>query len=177
MNPMKTILPLALTAALLLLAACDSMDTGAADDLVVVEAYLYADEPVDDIRLTTVVSIDSEDSLAAPINDADVRLVKDGVTYALTSSGTDGTYFYGGDDLVVATDDVFRLDIDRGSTHITAETTVPAVLAGGTEIEGARDVLTRVLAGLDPIATGGRDSSDVSAAVITRVTPPRINPQ
>ena len=126
---MKTILFLSL-AGLLLLAACDSTDAGEADDLMVVEAFLYAGEPVNDIHLSTVIPLDSEDSLGTPINDADVRLVKDGVTYALTPSGTDGSYFYGGDDLVVATGDVFRLDVDRGGTQITAETTVPGPPTG-----------------------------------------------
>jgi len=126
---MKNLTLLAI-AALLLLAACDSTDAGEADDLLVVEAFLYAGEPVNDIHLSTVIPLNSEDSLARPINDADVRLVKDGRTYALTPSGDDGSYFYSGDDLIVETGDVFQLEVDRGGTHITAETVVPAPPTG-----------------------------------------------
>ena len=125
---MKNLTLLALAA--LLLAACDSTDAGEADDLIVVEAFLYAGEPVNDIHLSAVIPLDSEDSLARPINDADVRLVKDGRTYALTPSGDDGSYFYSGDDLIVETGDVFQLEVDRGGTHITAETAVPAPPTG-----------------------------------------------
>ena len=123
---MKTVHVAFLLSALLLLAACDSMDAGEADNLIVVEAFLYAGEPVNDIHLSTVIPLDSEDSLTAPINDADVRLVKNGTTYALTPSGDDGSYFYSGDDLVVATGDIFQIEVDRGGAHLTAETTVPS---------------------------------------------------
>ena len=47
MRTMKTTLSFAL-AGLLLLAACDSIDTGELDDPVVVEAFLFAGEPIDD---------------------------------------------------------------------------------------------------------------------------------
>ena len=123
-------LTLLAVAALLLLAACDSTDAGEADDLLVVEAFLYAGEPVNDIHLSTVIPLDSEDSLGTPINDADVRLVKNGTSYALTPSGNDGSYFYSGDDLVVASGDVFQIEVDRGGAHLTAETTVPGPPTG-----------------------------------------------
>ena len=121
---MKTTIILAL--ALLLLSACDSVDSGEFDDPIVVEAFLFAGEPIDDIHLSSVLPIDSEDTLATPINDANVRLVKGGASYTLISSGTEGFYHYPGDGLTVETGDVFRLEVDYGSTRITAETTVPA---------------------------------------------------
>ncbi len=126
---MKTTITLALFA-LVLLAACDSVDSGEGDDLIVVEAFLFAGEPIDDIHLSSVLPIDSEDTLATPINDAAVRLVKGGAAYALMPSGTEGFYHYPGDDLTVETGDVFRLEVDYGSTRIAAETTVPAPPTG-----------------------------------------------
>ena len=60
-------------------------------------------------------------------------------------------------------------------THRDAENAVARIL-GGVAGEGARDTLSRVLAGLDPVANAGAEGSDVSAAIITRVTPPRITP-
>ncbi len=125
----KTTIFLAL-AGLFVLAACDSAETGEADDLAVVEAFLYAGEPIDDIHLSTVIPISSEDSVGMPINDAEVRLLKNGTSYMLTPSGSDGFYHYAGDDLAVETGDVFQLDVDYGGTRITAETTVPAPPTG-----------------------------------------------
>ena len=122
---MKTTITLALTA-LFLLSACDSVNSGELDDPIVVEAFLFAGEPIDDIHLSRVIPIDSEDSLAMPINDAAVRLVKDGAAYTLTPSDTEGFYHYPGDDLTVEIDDVFQLEVEYGSTRLTAETTVPA---------------------------------------------------
>ncbi len=126
---MKTTITLALTA-LLLMAACDSVDSGDLDDPIVVEAFLFAGEPIDDIHLSSVIPLDSEDSLATPINDADVRLIKDGAAYTLAPSGTDGFYHYPDDDLTVEIGDVFQLEVEYGSTRITAETTVPAPPTG-----------------------------------------------
>ena len=128
---MKTTITLAL-ATLVLLAACDSVDSGEFDDPIVVEAFLFAEEPIDDIYLSSVLPIDSEDTLATPINDADVRLVKDGTAYTLMPSSTEGFYHYPGDDLTVETGDVFQLEVEYGSTRITAETTVPAPPTGIT---------------------------------------------
>jgi len=62
-------------------------------DLVVVRAYLYANEPVTEIQLTSTVGLGSEDSLGPPISDADVKLFKDGVTYQLVPTfGREGYY-------------------------------------------------------------------------------------
>jgi CRP-like cAMP-binding protein len=60
-------------------------------------------------------------------------------------------------------------------THRDATASVSAVL-GDMGVGGSRDALSRVLGHLDPVGTGGHDDADVSAAVLTRATPPRINP-
>ena len=52
---------------------------------------------------------------------------------------------------------------------------VSAVLTDAREA-ASREALTRVLGRLDPVSSGGPDDADVSAAVMTRTTPPRINP-
>ncbi len=96
------------------------------NEMVVVQAYLYADEAVRDIRLTSTLPIDADTSKAPPINDADVTLIKDGKRYLLSASpGDSGYYHYEGDDLTVNSGDLFKIEVNYKDEVITAETTVP----------------------------------------------------
>ncbi len=117
--------PRCLLVALALTYGCDSVDVRPDDALLVVEAYLYAGEPVEAIRITRVVSLASGDSVAAPVLDASVRLVRDGSAYALSRVGDDGRYAYLGTDLSVDAGDVFVLEVQAEGHHLAAETTVP----------------------------------------------------
>lgn len=110
---------------LVVLAACDNMGADETADLLVVEAFLYAGESVDSVRLTEAVPLDQEDSTAVPVNDAEMYLVKEGASYALTASGVDGYYHYAGDDLTIEVGDRFRLEVTYADQRLTAETTVP----------------------------------------------------
>ena len=58
-------------------------------------------------------------------------------------------------------------------THVDAVRTVASALVDGY-VSDSRDALSRVLGQLDPTPMSGADSSDVSATVITRITPPRM---
>jgi hypothetical protein len=93
-------------------------------------AYLYAGQPVNDIRLTWTAPIGTPDSLAdsasPPINNATVALVRAGVRYTLsTAPGDSGYYRYTGNDLVVHEGDVFGLEATVDGHALTAQTTVP----------------------------------------------------
>lgn len=126
MKQQPFLLPFALwMCAVGVLAGCDSTTDNDTENLVVVEAFLYAGEPVDDIQLASTIPFGSSDTVGVPINDASVQLIRDGVTYTLASSGTDGRYAYIGEDLHVKAADVFTLDIAYDGQHITAQTTVP----------------------------------------------------
>ena len=95
-------------------------------DLIVVQAYLYANEPVRDIRLTSTLPLDSEETTGFPINDAAVKLIKNDISYSLVpSAGDSGYYHYPGDDLTVNEAEVFQIEIEYGGKIITAETIVP----------------------------------------------------
>jgi hypothetical protein len=95
-------------------------------DLVVVQAYLYAYEPVYDIRLTSTVSIDADTTEAPPVSDAAIILIKSGLRYALEpTTDKPGYYHYPGEDLEVALDDQFQLEIQYKDQLISAETVVP----------------------------------------------------
>lgn len=136
---MNRILPL-----LFLLAAvagCDSTGAAAEDDLLVVEAFLYAGEPVSDVRLTESVPLTSEDD-ATPVSDADVRLFKGDAVYVLTPSDSAGYYHYAGTDLAVEARDTFRLEIESAGRTVTAETVVPAPPVGVTLSDSVLEVAT-----------------------------------
>jgi hypothetical protein len=92
-----------------------------------VRAYLYADEPVTDIQLTTTYAITSDDTIGAPINDAVVSLEKNGQVYQLVSTpGDSGYYHYAHTDLTVSSGDKFTIIVGYNGETITAETTLPS---------------------------------------------------
>ncbi|TDI71432.1 MAG: DUF4249 family protein [Bacteroidetes bacterium] len=125
----KSLIPFALGCALFV-AACDTVSEGDAEDLIVVEAFLFAGEPVDNIRLTTTTPLNEEDAVEIPIADAQVRLIKESTVYELVSSGSDGTYQYPGGDLIVQSGDLFQLQIEYKGIEITAFTEVPSPPTG-----------------------------------------------
>ncbi len=95
-------------------------------EFVVVRAYLYANEPVQDIQLTSTLSLDSDSTAAPPINDAQVALINNGQRYELElSPGDSGYYHYSGNDLSVETGDLFTLEVAYSDKLITGETIVP----------------------------------------------------
>lgn len=96
----------------------------------VVEAFIYAGEPIDDIRIKSTFPFANEEDTSSPINDATVTLIKNGQRYALVSSGKEGLYHYPNDDVIVETNDVFQLEIEHNGIIATAETTVPTPTTG-----------------------------------------------
>ncbi|MBX2820222.1 MAG: DUF4249 domain-containing protein [Rhodothermaceae bacterium] len=110
---------------IVLFTGCDSSSMESADDIAVIEAFLFAGEPIDDILVTSTLPFNSTDTVAAPINDAVISLIKDGISYSLTSSSNEGTYHYEGDDLSVEPGDRFTFVMEYLGQTITAETDVP----------------------------------------------------
>jgi hypothetical protein len=95
-------------------------------ELIVVRGYLYAGEPVTDIKLTGTLALGSEDTLAPPINDAKVALIKAGKRYDLESTpGDSGYYHYVDADLEVKTGDEFQIEVQHNNQLVTASTIVP----------------------------------------------------
>ncbi len=93
---------------------------------VVVQAYLFAGEPIDDIKITSTLLLGSEDTTAPPINDADVYLIKEGKQYNLVAvPGDSGYYHYSGSDLEVEEGDSFEINISYDGEISKAETVVP----------------------------------------------------
>lgn len=117
---------LAIVGVLAAQACTDSDPMGPDTDILVVRAFLFAGEPVADIRVTTTVPLVSEDTLGTPVSDATVWLERDGIRFDLIATpGAEGAYHYPGSDLVIAEGEVFELGISRGSESLSATTVVP----------------------------------------------------
>ncbi len=118
---------IAILVALGSISAC-SDTTGPEEDArqVVVEAFLFAGEPVDDIRLTETVPLGEDPALAPTVDDAIVTLVRGGDRWVLSRLEEPGAYGYPGDDLRVREGDLFRIEVEAFGRTATGETVVPA---------------------------------------------------
>lgn len=120
--------PLRYAATLLCLAllSCSETGTDPEEDLIVVRAYLFSGEPVQDIFLSSPVLIGDEATEGPPITDAMISLTRDGTLYPLEhNSARPGQYSYPGNDLLPGPGDVFSLDITGVGSHVSASTVVP----------------------------------------------------
>ncbi|MFY0653715.1 MAG: DUF4249 family protein [Cyclobacteriaceae bacterium] len=99
------------------------------EDRFVVEAFLFANEPVSGIRVKGIIPLNDPDSVAPLITEARVLLMKDGNNYEL-SVNEDDEYEYTGNDLTVSTGDIFDIEVTYGDITATASTVVPAPTTG-----------------------------------------------
>ena len=158
MTQMRSYLAWALTIVGVLAAqACtDSDPVGPDGDILVVRAFLFAGEPVADIRITTTVPLVSEDTLGIPVSDATVWLERDDVRFDLIATpGAAGAYHYPGPDLVIGSGEIFELGIFRGSESISATTVVPPPPEGFTVSSDVMDVVDLTAGGFGGRRGGG----------------------
>lgn len=101
-----------------------------ADNQFVVEAFIYAGEPIQDIRIKTVFPLADEDDTSTPINDAQVTILKKGERFSLIPSASEGYYHYPNSDLLVEINDVFDLEVTHNGITATAQTIVPTPTLG-----------------------------------------------
>ena len=111
------------------IAACDTDLAFAPEtpDTFVVQAFLFAGEPVTEVAVTGVLPIDADSTaVAAPISDARITILREGERFDLVPTGDQpGRYHDPGDDLTVEVGDVFALEASYGDRTATAETVVP----------------------------------------------------
>ena len=115
---------------LIILSCEDENGNDIASNQFVVEAFLFAGEPIDDIRIKTTFPLTEIEDSSAPINSASVVLIKNDIRYNLESLNDDGFYHYPKDYLTVEEDDVFQLEVIHDGIQATAETTVPPPTTG-----------------------------------------------
>jgi hypothetical protein len=110
----------------LLFASCANNPVLPDQTQVVLHGYLYANEPVSDIQLTSSRLIGSADTTDPPISNATVALLKNGTRYQLSPNNTQpGYYYYTGNDLSVTPGDDFTIEARCDGGLVTSETIVP----------------------------------------------------
>ncbi|WKN33883.1 DUF4249 domain-containing protein [Porifericola rhodea] len=92
----------------------------------VVQAFLYADEAVDSIQLTTLVPFGSESEEAPPITNAQLKISSAGEEYVLSHlEEKAGYYAYSGSNLEIKVGQTYQLSFEYNGELVSAETTVP----------------------------------------------------
>lgn len=122
----KYISAIVMLSALMIMGCSEETPFVPESDLVVIRGYLYANEPVTEIQITSTLGLGSEDSIAPPINDAEVTLIKGGNRYSLQPTPQrEGYYHYPGIDLSVDSGDEFKIEVSYFGKLATAQTVVP----------------------------------------------------
>jgi hypothetical protein len=112
---------------LLLLSCNESENT---DPKFIIEGYVFAGEPVNNITIKEQTGIDEPDSIKRLISNAKVVLIKEDKEYQLQYE--DEKYRYFGNDLSIESEDELRLEATVGDRTAFAETIVPDPTVGLT---------------------------------------------
>ena len=101
-------------------------------DTFVIQAFIFADEPVEWVTVSGVLPIDADSTEVAPvISNAEITISRGAERFDLQpTSGEPGRYHYSGDDLDIQIGDVFRLEVTVDDRTATAETVVPMAPVG-----------------------------------------------
>ncbi len=100
---------------------------------IVLQAYLYAGQPINAITVMLSRPLSSTDTANTLLTNAKVSLIKNGTQYQLTPSPQNpGNYYYSGTDLQVLSGDQFEIEATYNGTTATAATVVPAKPVGLT---------------------------------------------
>ena len=102
------------------------------EDLVVVEAYLYADEPIENVYLTALLPYGDTDTIFEKISDAKIIITHNENIYQLVPSDSAGYYHYPGIDLQVKIGEKYQIEFEYFGKTITSETIVPEPPTGVT---------------------------------------------
>ena len=97
------------------------------DDLVVVWGFVYANEPITDIKLTRTLPLDADSSSKfSTINDADVSVIVNQDRFKCDlAPGDSGYYQYLANDLTINTGDIISIEIEWQGQSIRGESIVP----------------------------------------------------
>jgi hypothetical protein len=168
-----------------LFASCNNNPVLPNETQVVLQGYLYTNQPVRDIQVMSSMAIGSSDTTDTPISNASVALLRNGQRFQLSASaGLPGYYNYQGNDLTVKTGDDFRIEVVVGGQSVTAETIVPSkpeqialsiqTLRFQTDTAQSRfGVRTRVNSPDSAIVTWSNASSDYFYVVVESIDPAR----
>lgn len=119
---------LLLAGLLVLSSACEEIpEFDTQETIPVVEAFLFANEPIDDIAVKQVIPFDSTDQEEVFISGLEIEIDWKGRTFMLEPvPGLPGRYHYPNDDLQVITGDAYEIQFDFADQPVSGSTTVPA---------------------------------------------------
>lgn len=104
--------------------ACEKIDTNQSEKMVI-EAFLYEGEPVDDIRITSLLSFGGTDTIPQPINDAKVSIIWEEEEYELQNYHDSGYYRYPFLNLKVNAGEIYQLKVELNGNEANALTLCP----------------------------------------------------
>ncbi|MEQ9298041.1 MAG: DUF4249 family protein [Cyclobacteriaceae bacterium] len=98
----------------------------ATSDVVIVEAYLYANEPIGNVSISQLIPFITEEDETFEVEDAQVFITSGNESYQLThDEETPGTYYYNNPDYIVVPGTSYDITLDYFGKTISATTTVP----------------------------------------------------
>jgi|TARA_Y100000310_G_scaffold257429_1_gene265492 hypothetical protein len=102
------------------------------EDLMVVWGFVYANEPITDIKLTRTLPLDADSSSEfSTINDAEVAVIVNGDRFECElASGDSGIYQYLANDLSINSGNQTSIEIEWQGQSIKGESTVPQPPSG-----------------------------------------------
>ncbi len=111
----------------LMLTGCLEDEQKPVSDNFVIEAFLFAGEPVRNIKVKEIKPLipEEQDTTERIITDATVILSEADQQYVLTFDPATGKYIYPGNEIDISTGDAFRLEVKAGDRVATSETIVP----------------------------------------------------
>lgn len=96
----------------------------------VVEAYVFAGEPVREVTIKALVPLSEPEGTSSILENAKVTLLKSGNSYALSYNPSTRKYEYLGNDLNINNNEVVQLETEVNGRVATATTQVPTAPQG-----------------------------------------------
>lgn len=116
------------------LAGCNEDDANDVNDLsnkIVVEAYVYADEPIDHVRISKIH--DGGSALPVPVNVANVKIVQNGNTFQLSQVDTiPGLYVQMETEQLLSGQGDVTLVVEYDGRQYTSQAVMPQKITGLT---------------------------------------------
>lgn len=113
-------------------AACDTADVELTTDTVVVDAYLFANQGIDSIRITKSISYSDTAATLVAYNDLDVTITTDNQVITLSSIG--GGYYQNLNE-IVQSEKTYELSFEHKGQTISAFTYIPAKKDGNLSVD------------------------------------------
>jgi len=106
-----------------LLSGCEDLERPNTEQFVV-EGFLTADFPIDDIKIKETVSLNDE-IMDIPITSADVRIISEESSTLLTYNSETGKYYDEAGDWIVQIDAEYEIEITVDGTTATSSSNIP----------------------------------------------------